>query len=120
MSEFSESNDTSTEALDSASEGTSLSDTLEWTDASPEVSDSGVFSIAETDDFTIIDTDEPSLEPPEVKEATELRDEAIDRILEDDSTYMPPDSLARMEGRKESVSIVPSSCMVLSCSIPLS
>ena len=107
MSEFSESNDTSTEALDSASEGTSLSDTLEWTDASPEVSDSGVFSIAETDDFTIIDTDEPSLEPPEVKEATELRDEAIDRILEDDSTYMPPDSLARMEGRKESVSIVP-------------
>ena len=43
MSEFSESNDTSTEALDSASEGTSLSDTLEWTDASPEVSDSGVF-----------------------------------------------------------------------------
>ena len=107
MSEFSESNDTSTEALDSASEGTSLSDTLEWTDASPEVSDSGVFSISETDDFTIIDTDEPSLEPPEVKEATELRDEAIDRILEDDSTYMPPDSLARMEGRKESVSIVP-------------
>ena len=107
MSEFSESNDTSTEALDSASEGTSLSDTLEWTDASPGVSDSGVFSIAETDDFTIIDTDEPSLEPPEVKEATELRDEAIDRILEDDSTYMPPDSLARMEGRKESVSIVP-------------
>lgn len=107
MNEFSESNDTSTEALDSASEGTSLSDTLEWTDASPEVSDSGVFSIAETDDFTIIDTDEPSLEPPEVKEATELRDEAIDRILEDDSTYMPPDSLARMEGRKESVSIVP-------------
>lgn len=107
MSEFSESNATSTEALDSASEGTSLSDTLEWTDASPEVSDSGVFSIAETDDFTIIDTDEPSLEPPEVKEATELRDEAIDRILEDDSTYMPPDSLARMEGRKESVSIVP-------------
>lgn len=107
MSEFSESNDTSTEALDSASEGTSLSDTLEWTDASPEVSDSGVFSIAETDDFTIIDTDEPSLEPPEVKEATELRDEAIDRILEDDSTYMPPDSRARMEGRKESVSIVP-------------
>ncbi len=107
MSEFSESNDTSTEALDSASEGTSLSDTLEWTDASPEVSDSGVFSIAETDDFTIIDTDEPSLEPPEVKESTELRDEAIDRILEDDSTYMPPDSLARMEGRKESVSIVP-------------
>lgn len=107
MSEFSESNDTSTEALDSASEGTSLSDTLEWTDASPEVSDSGVFSIAETDDFTIIDTDEPSLEPPEVKEATELRDEAIDRILEDDRTYMPPDSLARMEGRKESVSIVP-------------
>lgn len=107
MSEFSESNDTSTEALDSASEGTSLSDTLEWTDASPEVSDSGVFSIAETDDFTIIDTDESSLEPPEVKEATELRDEAIDRILEDDSTYMPPDSLARMEGRKESVSIVP-------------
>ena len=107
MSEFSESNDTSTEALDSASEGTSLSDTLEWTDASPEVSDSGVFSIAEPDDFTIIDTDEPSLEPPEVKEATELRDEAIDRILEDDSTYMPPDSLARMEGRKESVSIVP-------------
>lgn len=107
MSEFSESNDTSTEALDSASEGTSLSDTLEWTDASPEVSDSGVFSIAETDDFTIIDTDEPSFEPPEVKEATELRDEAIDRILEDDSTYMPPDSLARMEGRKESVSIVP-------------
>ena len=107
MSEFSESNDTSTEALDSASEGTSLSDTLEWTDASPEVSDSGVFSIAETDDFTIIDPDEPSLEPPEVKEATELRDEAIDRILEDDSTYMPPDSLARMEGRKESVSIVP-------------
>lgn len=107
MSEFSESNDTSTEALDSASEGTSISDTLEWTDASPEVSDSGVFSIAETDDFTIIDTDEPSLEPPEVKEATELRDEAIDRILEDDSTYMPPDSLARMEGRKESVSIVP-------------
>ena len=107
MSEFSESNDTSTEALDSASEGTSLSDTLEWTDASPEVSDSGVFSIAETDDFTIIDTDEPSLEPPEVKEATELRDEAIDRILDDDSRYMPPDSLARMEGRKESVSIVP-------------
>lgn len=107
MSEFSESNDTSTEALDSASEGTSLSDTLEWTDASPEVSDSGVFSIAETDDFTIIDTEEPSLEPPEVKEAAELRDEAIDRILEDDSTYMPPDSLARMEGRKESVSIVP-------------
>ena len=107
MSEFSESNDTSTEALDSASEGTSLSDTLEWTDASPEVSESGVFSIAETDDFTIIETDEPSLEPPEVKEATELRDEAIDRILEDDSTYMPPDSLARMEGRKESVSIVP-------------
>lgn len=107
MSEFSESNDTGTEAPDSASEGTSLSDTLEWTDASPEVSDSGVFSIAETDDFTIIDTDEPSLEPPEVKEAAELRDEAIDRILEDDSTYMPPDSLARMEGRKESVSIVP-------------
>ena len=56
MSEFSESNDTSTEALDSASEGTSLSDTLEWTDASPEVSDSGVFSIGETDDFTIIYT----------------------------------------------------------------
>lgn len=107
MSEFSESNDTGTEAPDSASEGTSLSDTLEWTDASPEVSDSGVFSIAETDDFTIIDIDEPSLEPPEVKEATELRDEAIDRILEDDSTYMPPDSLTRMEGRKESVSIVP-------------
>lgn len=107
MSEFSESNDTGTEALDSASEGTSLSDTFEWTDASPEVSDSGVFSIAETDDFTIIDTDEPSLEPPEVKEATELRDEAIDRILEDDSTYMPPDSLTRMEGRQESVSIVP-------------
>ena len=113
MSEFSESNDTSTEALDSASEGMSISDTLEGADTAPEASESSGeflpngFAIEETDDFTIIDTDEPSLEPPEVKEATELRDEAIDRILEDDSTYMPPDSLTRMEGRKESVSIVP-------------
>lgn len=107
MSEFSETSDTSAETVDSTSEGMSLSDAVEGTDTAPEVSDSGVFSIAETDDFTIIDTDEPSLEPPEVKEATELRDEAIDRILEDDSTYMAPDSLTRMEGRKESVSIVP-------------
>lgn len=113
MSEFSESNDTSTEALDSASEGISLSDTLEGADTFMETSDSSSeflpdgFAIEETDDFTITDTNAPSLELPEVKEAAELRDEAIDRILEDDSTYMPPDSLARMEGRKESVSIVP-------------
>lgn len=113
MNEFSESNDTSTEALDSASEGMSLSDTLEGADTSPEASESSGeflpngFAIEETDDFTITDTNAPSLELPEVTEAAELRDEAIDRILEDDSTYMPPDSLARMEGRKESVSIVP-------------
>lgn len=113
MNEFSESNDTSTEALDSASEGMSLSDTLEGADTAPEASESSGeflpngFAIEETDDFTITDTNAPSLELPEVKEAAELRDEAIDRILEDDSTYMPPDSLARMEGRKESVSIVP-------------
>lgn len=113
MNEFSESNDTSTEALDSASEGMSLSDTLEGADTTPEASESSGeflpngFAIEETDDFTITDTNAPSLELPEVTEAAELRDEAIDRILEDDSTYMPPDSLARMEGRKESVSIVP-------------
>lgn len=113
MNEFSESNDTSTEALDSASEGMSISDTLEGADTAPEASESSGeflpngFAIEETDDFTITDTNAPSLELPEVKEAAELRDEAIDRILEDDSTYMPPDSLARMDGRKESVSIVP-------------
>ena len=104
MSDFSESTDTSTEALDSASEGKSLSDTLEGADTSPEASESSGeflpngFAIEETDDFTITDTNEPSLELPEVKEAAELRDEAIDRILEADGTYMP-DSLARMEGR---------------------
>lgn len=113
MSEFSETSDTSAETVDSTSEGMSLSDTVDGTDTAPEVSDSGGeflpggFAIAETDDFTITDTNAPSLELPEVKEAAELRDEAIYRILENDSTYMPPDSLARIEGRQESVSIVP-------------
>lgn len=113
MSEFSETNDTSAETVDSTSEGMSLSDAVEGTDTAPEVFDSGGeflpggFAIAETDDFTITDTNAPSLELPEVKEAEEMRDEAIDRILELDRAYMPPDSLARMEGRQESVSIVP-------------
>lgn len=113
MSEFSETSDTSAETVDSTSEGMSLSDAVEGTDTAPEVFDSGGeflpggFAIAETDDFTITDTNAPSLELPEVKEAEEMRDEAIDRILELDRAYMPPDSLARMEGRQESISIVP-------------
>ena len=75
MSEFSETSDTSAETVDSTSEGMSLSDAVEGTDTAPEVFDSGGeflpggFAIAETDDFTITDTNAPSLELPEVKEA---------------------------------------------------
>lgn len=48
-----------------------------------------------------------ALELSEVKEAEDLRDDAIARILEQDSTYLLPDSLARLEGHQETISIVP-------------
>lgn len=116
MNEFSES---SSETRDAESDGVSLSDTSEGTELSNEFSDSGGellpdsdtasegFAIKETDDFEIADANAPTLELSEVKDAEMLRDDAVDKILEQDSIYMTPDALARMEGHEESVSIVP-------------
>ena len=120
MNEFSETNDTSSETRDAQPEGTSFSDTFEGIETSMEFSNrdgellpSGStaleedFGIGESDDFDITDINAPSLELSEVKEAEDLRDDAIARILEQDSTYLLPDSLARLEGHQETISIVP-------------
>ena len=120
MNEFSETNDTSSETRDVQPEGASFSDTFEGIETSMEFSNrdgellpSGStaleegFGIGESDDFEITDINAPSLELSEVKEAEDLRDDAIARILEQDSTYLLPDSLARLEGHQETISIVP-------------